>query len=326
MPLALNAIHCGDAFALIRELDAECADLVITSPPYYLQRGYGGGAAEIGGESSVEEYIDRLTALFRECVRVVKRTGSVVFNLGDKYENGSLLLLPYRFALKAREVEGVRLVNEVTWVKRNPTPRQFKRRLVNATEPFFHFVKSNDYAYYPDAFLADERGKARSTPTDKLGQRYMRLIEQSELSEEQKAMARESVARIVREVRDGAIQGFRMKIRGVHSEPFGGQEGGRKNQLERNGFTMIRIHGNPLKRDLIETPVESLKGSKHPAIYPAKVVEAFLSLLTKPGDLVLDPFVGSGTTAAACVRTGRRFVGFELNPDYCAEAEARIRR
>jgi len=129
---------------------------------------------------------------------------------------------------------------------------------------------------------------------------------------------------VVDEVRRGEITGFRMKIRGIHSEAFGGQEGGRKGQMDKKGFTIIRLLGNKMKRDVIESPVETLKGGIHPAVYPLAVVEEFLRLLTRPGDLVLDPFVGSGTTAVACRRLGRRYLGFDINPDYCEYARARV--
>ena len=115
-----------------------------------------------------------------------------------------------------------------------------------------------------------------------------------------------------------------MKIRGLHSEPFGGQAGGRQIQLEKNGFTIIRIHGNPLKKDAIQMSVESIKGMKHPAVYPARLIAEFLHLLTREGDIVLDPFIGSGSTAVACKMLNRRYIGFELNPEYCQQAQARL--
>ena len=136
--LPLNEILCGDSFELIRTIPSNSVSLVITSPPYYQQRDYGAG---IGNESSVEKYIERLIAIMRECVRVLAPDGSIVFNLGDKYDESSLLLVPYSFALAAAQLPGLKLVNTITWVKRNPTPRQFRRRLVSSTEPFFHFVK-----------------------------------------------------------------------------------------------------------------------------------------------------------------------------------------
>ncbi|MAF11407.1 site-specific DNA-methyltransferase [Candidatus Poribacteria bacterium] len=319
--LASDTILCGDAYELIRDIPDDSVHLVITSPPYFRQRDYGAG---IGGEERVEEYVDALLRLFRECVRVARPDGSIVFNVGDKYLRGSLSLTPYRFAIAASEIDGVRLVNEVTWVKRNPTPRQFRRRLVSSTEPFFHFVTSDDYYYDIAAFLAD--GAKRRSPKNgrNVGRSYFAKIDASELTDAQKAKARAELSAAIQEVHDGEITDLRMKIRGIHAEAFGGQEGGRASQLARNGFTIIRLRGEKLKRDVIQTPVETVRNSIHPAIYPVRVVREFVRLLTPPGAVVLDPFMGSGSTAVACVAEGRRYVGFELNPDYCREAEARL--
>jgi site-specific DNA-methyltransferase (adenine-specific) len=320
--LPINQILCGDNLELIHELPDRSVQLVITSPPYFQQRDYGAG---MGNEGCLKDYLDALLCLFKQCVRVVKADGSLVFNLGDKYENGSLLLVPYRFAIAATETGLVRLVNEVTWVKTNPTPRQFRRRLVSSTEPLFHFVKTEDYFYNLEAFMTHERTHKKSrSKSVSVGQKYFELITQSNLPEDAKRKARLALTQAIQEVHRGEIASFRMKIRGFHAEPFGGQDGGRKTQLEKNGFTIIRIHGDKLKRDVIETSVESIKGIKHPAIYPAAIVEEFLRLLTRPGDVVLDPFIGSGSTAVACKRLGRRFIGYDINPEYCEYARQRI--
>lgn len=321
-PLPIDQIVCGDNLELIRELPNESVDLAITSPPYFQQRDYGGG---MGNEQHVDAYIEKLLSLFSECVRVVKENGSLVFNVGDKYLDGSLLLAPYRFALAATETGQVKLVNEITWAKRNPTPRQFRRRLVSSTEPFFHFVKSDRYYYDMDAFLAKSDAPAQTgKPSSKIGQRYFELIEQSDLSDDEKKAARRELTEAIQEVRRGETYSFRMKIRGVHAEPFGGQAGGRQLQIKNKGFTIIRMHGRRLKRDLIEAPVAAVKGNKHPAIYPVEIVEELLNLLTPPGALVLDPFMGSGSTAVACKNTGRRYIGYEINPEYCKDARRRV--
>ena len=319
--LPIDKILCGDNLELIQKLPNRSAQLVITSPPYFQQRDYGAG---MGNEENVEQYTEILLRLFRECVRVLKDDGSIVFNLGDKYQNGSLLLVPYRFAIAATETGLVKLVNKITWVKKNPTPRQFRRRLVSSTEPFFHFVKSEKYFYNLDAFMANEQYPKKSNRSKNIGQKYFGLIEESDLSKEQKNKARLALTEVIQEVHRGQINSFRMKIRGIHAEPFGGQQGGRKIQLEKNGFTIIRIHGNKLKKDVIETPVESIKGCKHPAIYPVAIVEEFLHLLTRAGDIVLDPFIGSGSTAVACKKLGRHFIGYDINPEYCDLARDRI--
>ncbi len=319
--LPLDTIVCGDAYELIRDIPDDAVHLVITSPPYFQQRDYGAG---IGSEDNAEDYVDALLSMFHECLRVVRPDGSIVFNVGDKYRQGSLSLIPYRFAIAASDMEGVRLVNEVTWVKQNPTPRQFRRRLVSSTEPFFHFVTSNDYYYDMSAFLADDAPPRRRSNGRNVGQSYFAKIDASELTDAQKALAREELAAAIQDVHDGAITDLRMKIRGIHAEAFGGQEGGRASQLARKGFTIIRLKGEKLKRDVIETPVETVRNSIHPAIYPVRVVREFVKLLTPPGAVVLDPFVGSGSTAVACAGEGRRYIGFELNDDYVREAEARV--
>lgn len=322
-PLPIDQILCGDNLELIQKLPDCSIQLVITSPPYFQQRDYGGG---MGNETEVSEYINKLLCLFRECVRVVKDDGSIVFNVGDKYMDSSLLLVPYRFALAATETGLVKLVNEITWVKRNPTPRQFRRRLVSSTEPFFHFAKSDNYYYDLNAFLAQERSPKQSKKKDstKLGQRYFELIAESELSKAEKITARKELTEVIQEVLQGQIHDFRMKIRGIHAEPFGGQIGGRTLQLKNKGFTIIRMHGTKLKRDVIETSVAAVKGNKHPAIYPVEIVEEFLHLLTPSGAVVLDPFMGSGSTAVACKKLGRHYIGYDINAEYCEDARQRV--
>ena len=94
----INKIYCDDCLLMLKEFPNSSIDLVITSPPYYKQRDYGNMG--IGNEKTVDEYVVNLINVFKECVRVIRPTGTVVFNLGDKYIDGSMLLVPYRFALK----------------------------------------------------------------------------------------------------------------------------------------------------------------------------------------------------------------------------------
>ena len=75
--------------------------------------------------------------------------------------------------------------------------------------------------------------------------------------------------------------------------------------------------------DLWEIPPESATRVGHPAPFPAELPRRLIDLYTYRGDLVLDPFMGSGTTAVAALRTGRHFVGFDTDPGYVAAARAR---
>jgi len=323
----INKILQGNSADILKDIPENSIHLVITSPPYFKQREYGGFQDEIGNETTVEEYVDNLLEVFDQCVRILKPEGSIVFNIGDTYKCSNLLLVPYRFALEAQKRETVKLNNVITWVKKNPTPRQFKRRLVSSTEPFFHFVKTSNYYFDIDKWIEENNRKLGKTKSNTLiGQSYFELIEESDLSSEQKDIARKELNETIKEVKQGKIAGLRMKIRGIHAPAFGGQEGGRQIQLRNKGFTIIKIRGKTIKRDVIETAVESIRGRIHPAIYPEVIITQFLKLLTQPNNIVLDPFVGSGTTCVTAKKMNRRYIGIDINQKYCSDVEKRLRK
>ncbi len=76
--------------------------------------------------------------------------------------------------------------------------------------------------------------------------------------------------------------------------------------------------------DVWELPAESASRVGHPAPFPVALPERLIHLHTYVGDVVLDPFMGSGSTAVAAVRTGRHYVGYDTDPAYVAAAEARV--
>ena len=315
-------VICGDSEFELARIQPRSVDLVITSPPYYQQREYA--ALGQGNETSVESYIESMFSTFSSIVRVMKPTGNIVYNMGDKIIDGSLQLIPYQFALRVLDECKLRLVNDITWVKSNPTPHQFNRRLVASTEPFFHFAFGKDYYYNRKAFLPARR-KRRSKPSGKLGARYRKLIDASNLDRAEQHEAHKALDEVIQEVHDGKIHSFRMKIRGIHAPAYGGQEGGRKMRIERYGFTIIRISGEPLKRDVIENPVESLPGNDHPAVFPVKVIRELIRLLCPPGGMVLDPYLGSGSTMVAAILEGRSCTGIDISREYCIDAQERAR-
>ena len=322
-----NKIVAGDSLNVLKELGDHSIDLVITSPPYFQQRDYGNSGIEIGSEQTEAAYLENLMHVFLECIRVTKDTGAIIFNLGDKYINGGLSLLPYKFAIKAIETNKVFLVNQITWSKLNPTPRQDKRKLIQATEPFFIFAKSKNYHFDLENYLKhldDLNKNGKSKPSDKLGKQYFELIDNSDLAIEQKQNAKNALQEAILLVHKGEIDSFRMKIKGLHKEAYGGMEGGRNNQIRNNGFTIIKILGNKLKKDLIESPVEITRDNHHPAVYPLYIIQELIKLLSKEGDLVLDPFCGSGTTCLAAQNLNRKYLGIEINEDYVQLSKERL--
>ncbi|MBF0228310.1 MAG: site-specific DNA-methyltransferase [Desulfamplus sp.] len=324
-----NKIILGDCLSILKTIENNTFDLVITSPPYFQQRDYGNGNLGIGNEKTEEEYLENLISVFRECVRVTNSDGVIVFNIGDKYINGRLSLIPYKFAIRAIEDKKSFLVNQLTWSKLNPTPRQDQRKLIQSTEPFFIFAKSKDYYFDLNNYLKhlDHINKnIRNSPSEKLGKKYFELINTSDLSEEQKINARKSLNEAILSVHKGEIESFRMKINGIHKLAYGGQDGGRNNQIKNNGFTVIKISGNKMKKDIIESPVEITRDNNHPAVYPIYIIQELIKLLSKEDYFILDPFCGSGTTCIAANNLKRNYSGIEINPEYVELANERIKK
>ena len=324
----MNKIICGNSQTELKKLETESVDLIITSPPYYNQRDYSEDKdLEIGNENHINDYFDRLDGVFSECLRICKRTGSIVFNVGDIYYKKDLQLLPYRFAIKMKDRYSppLKLINEITWVKSNPTPRQYNKRLISSTEPFFHFVRSDNYYYDRNSFLDD------GSKDDKVfywqqgkGRIYPKLIKDSDLTDDEKRNAMSALTEAICDYRIGKITDFRMKIRGVHKKAFGGQAGGRNNQIDNQGFTVIKMYGKKLKRDVIETSVANTRNIDHPAVFPLKVIMEMVKLLSMENGVVLDPFCGSGQTCLAAKMLNRQYLGIDLNPKFCDLAIKRI--
>lgn len=147
---------------------------------------------------------------------------------------------------------------------------------------------------------------------------------ESNLTTEEKEKAFEDLNEVISEVKTGKIASFRIKIRGIHSAAYGGYDGGRKMQIEKKGYTIIRMFGETLKRDVMITPKAFNPEFNHPAIFPEEVVERLIKLTTDVNDLVVDPFCGSGTSCAVAKKIGRHYLGIDLNDKYVDMAKRRI--
>lgn len=185
-------------------LPDQSVDLVVTSPPYYALRSYADGgehyAGQIGDEPTPTEYVDNLIACTREWVRVLKRSGSLWVNLGDKYnsassgQNGtrsttlgggrhdrmggrgdttgdvpqkSLLGLPWRYALRCIDDLGLILRAEMIWSKLNGLPESVRDRVRRSHEQWFHLTVSPQYYSAVDTIRTPASGYERPRTADR---------------------------------------------------------------------------------------------------------------------------------------------------------------
>jgi len=144
LPMAYE-IKVGCVFDKIKEIESESVDSVITSPPYYSLRDYG-NEGQLGLEKTPEEYVQNLVKVFREVKRVLKPTGTLWLNIGDKYKNKQALLIPYKVAI-ALQNDGWIVRQDIIWAKKNCMPEPAKDRCVKSHEYVFLLSKNKNYYF-----------------------------------------------------------------------------------------------------------------------------------------------------------------------------------
>lgn len=171
------------ADALELPIESESVDLIVTSPPYFNLRRYQDAgtayAGQIGCESSPAEFVAALVAATREMARVLKPSGSIFVNLGDKYgKSKSLLSLPHRYAIAVMDEIGLLQRAEIVWAKSNGMPEPVSDRVRRSHEHWFHFTRSADYFATLDPLrvpYTGDRALSRRVKKPGQGQRDQRV-------------------------------------------------------------------------------------------------------------------------------------------------------
>jgi DNA modification methylase len=296
-----NQLLIGDAAAVLRTLPDDSVDMVFTSPPYYQLRHYGIGASdgELGQEASIDQWVAALAIVVKQCARVLTPTGTLWLNVGDTYSTGpgdgagrkSLLLGPSRLALRLTQ-EGLLLRNDIVWYKTNHLPHSVRDRLTPAWEHVFLFAKQPDYYFNLDAIREPHSSQPRH-PTARPQNRR-----DSRRPGDRAGLSRHRTL--------GSYGLAAMNAAGRVGHPLG------KNPGDVWSIGTSRYRG----AHRATMPVELARRAIQAAC-PARRLDR------TPG-IVLDPFLGSGTTAVAAVDLRRDWLGIELNQSYAEQAVERI--
>jgi DNA modification methylase len=267
----------------------------------------------IGLEPTVDAYVERMVEVFREVRRVLRDDGTLWLNLGDAYATGGkhsnglhgstgigrqkvttglkpkdLIGLPWRVAF-ALQADGWWLRSDIIWHKPNPMPESVTDRPTKAHEYVFLLTKSARYFWDADAVREQsEWVDADGHPVDSWGRRVQPPTHHLE--------GRRYSAPGLDPIKGG---------RGVPQSLGAGVTDGR-----RNARTVWTIATQPYPE-------------AHFATFPQKLVEPCVLAGSREGDVVMDPFMGSGTVAHVAQRLNRRWLGCDLNPEYAELARDR---
>lgn len=307
----MSRIICADALKGLRTIESESVDMCVTSPPYYGLRDYG-VSGQVGIEQTPDAYIARLTEIFSEVRRVLKKDGTLWVNIGDSYAgsgkgpmtisaNGKnkdvfdmtnriyevpktwegikpkdLIGIPWMLAFSLRS-SGWYLRSDIIWHKLNCLPESVKDRPTKTYEHIFLLSKSPKYYYDYKA-----------------------------IQEPLKQVSKERYKRGRSDKSKYCGENMRQGINKQHEDFSEFDQEYRR------------------KRDVWELSTNTFRMDEHFAMYPEKLVEPCVLAGSRVGGTVLDPFFGSGTTGAVAKRLGREYIGIDINSRYCDKAQARI--
>jgi site-specific DNA-methyltransferase (adenine-specific) len=304
-----DTILPGNSLDTLKTLPDKSVDCCVTSPPYYMLRNYGGNEGLIGLEKTPSEYITNLISIFRQVYRVLKDEGTLWVNIGDSYGRGnsnnskSMTGLPFRFALAMID-SGWILRQDIIWAKPSCMPESVKDRFCRSHEYLFFFVKQPRYYFNHSAALEPAIGYDGRKDT-----RY-KIADYDKSVFGTKKMSRER----------GSQRGYASKE--GHQDLIGQPPQYHGNAIHSQFFDKTGI---PLrtKRDVWTIPTEPSR-EKHYAMFPQKLVMPCILCGCPENGIVLDPFMGSGTTAIVAKKLMRKYIGCEINPEYIKMEERRL--
>ncbi len=329
--LEVNKIYCQNCIEGLKLLDDNSIDCCVTSPPYWGLRDYG-VSGQFGLEATPEEYVAKMVATFREVKRVLKPEGTLWLNLGDSY-NGykgnsvknnfesdyagfrnqpareskfglecknlkpkDLIGIPWLIAFALR-ADGWYLRQDIIWHKPNPMPESVTDRCTKAHEYIFLMAKSQKY--YCDM------GSIAETVAQSTVERLKQDINNQKGSDRVPGKT------------NGSMKAVAPRY------------GGKKYTEDPSVFNRTKS-GNAYdfremrnKRSVWTVTTKPSKEA-HFATFPSDLIEPCILAGSRVGGIVLDPFMGSGTTALVALKNNRNYIGFELNPEYIKIAERRL--
>jgi len=292
-----NIIHLGDNIEGMQKLPSESVDMCITSPPYYNQRDYK-KQKQLGMEGTVSLFVENLCNVFDEVKRVLKKEGVCWVNIGDTYHNKVLLQVPSRFEIEMSK-RGWKLRNEIIWSKPNPQPTSSKDRFWTNHEKLFMFVKDTKKYYFDQPRV----------PQAEISIRRMFSNNNIDKRKDRETTEKEGFA-LSSQNQDKHYKQMR--------EKSGIQKGFDYEELIKSGKCPTRP-----KFTVWDISTKGYKGA-HFAVYPPDLIRDPIVSSSPPDGIVLDPFMGSGTTAIVALESDRRYLGYELNEDYLNLANERI--
>ena len=292
-------ILLGDCLATLPTLPAASVQTCITSPPYFGLRDYGVDG-QLGLEPTPREFVDAMLRVFREVRRVLRDDGTLWLNLGDSY--ASAWVCNRRNVVGSGSLENGKRENRPNRLVEGLKEKDLigiPWRVAFALQADGWYLRQDIIWHKPNPMPESVRDRCT-----KAHEYLFMLTKSARYFYDADAIAEPAV--IQNRTRGPALHADAVSTNG------------------NSGLSRRPISETRNKRSVWTIPTQPTREA-HFATFPEALVEPCIRAGSRPGDTVLDPFLGSGTTALVAEREGRRWIGCELNPEYAAIAERRLR-
>ena len=300
-------ILIGDVREKLSEIEDNSIQTCVTSPPYWGLRDYG-SENQLGLEQTPQEYVDSMVDVFREVYRVLKPDGTLWLNLGDSYAS---------FRDGKATPDTTRGNSDGTLVPKGSAKNRMATTFTGTG------IKHKDLVGIPwrVAFALQQDGWylrqdiiwAKPNPMpESVRDRCIKSHEYLFMLTKSAKYYFDNQA-----IRETAVTGLWDKL-----PPIGGKKHQENGNPTYSG-NQPSSDGKRNKRDVWTINTKPFRGA-HFAVMPEALVEPCILAGSQEGDLVFDPFVGSGTVGVVALKHNRQFIGIELNPEYADIAKNRI--
>lgn len=298
-----NVIFNEDCLGGLKKLPDGCVHTCVTSPPYYGLRDYGVDG-QIGLEETPEDYVARLVDVFREVRRVLRDDGTLWLNLGDSYnaQSGTQNLDKSGASYRG----GGHKAGSVSYDLKRPSVLPPKNLLGIPWR--VAFALQADGWYLRQDIIWHKPNPMPESVTDRCtkAHEYIFLLSKSDRYYYDNEAVKEK-----------AVQAGR-----VRADKIGGNKGDETHHSPGGVF-----EGNDSRnRRSVWTVAIKPFAEAHFATFPPDLIKPCILAGAPVHGVVLDPFMGAGTTAVTALDLGRMYLGFELNPEYIKIAEKRIKQ
>jgi len=296
-----NTIYEGDCIETMKQWEDGCVQTCITSPPYYGLRDYG-HEGQIGLEETPEAFVAKMVEVFREVKRVLRDDGTLWLNLGDSYAGSG----------GAGNQFG-QLDKGLAKYKQGGKPKEIglKPKDLIGIPWMVAFALRADGWYLRQDIIWHKPNPMPESVTDRCtkAHEYIFLFSKSQKYHFDASAIREPLANPER-------TNFQSG-----SRPNG--ENKDRNDNDLSVRSKDAVYENRNKRSVWTVTTKPYSGA-HFATFPPDLIEPCILAGAPEGGIVLDPFMGSGTTAHTALRAGRQYVGCELNGEYIKLANKRL--